>query len=283
MKIRNLSGIAAVCVALIALLAGGCSTPKNISYFEDFQTTTQIESQARQQITVQPDDKLQIIVSSKDPQLASLFNLPSVTTRLGQGGATYNGVTTTYVAGSTNEGLADYTVGPDGNIDFPVLGSLHVAGMTRSELSGFIKGELMGRNLIKDPVVTVEFINTGVSVLGEVTRPGRYLMNRDQVTVLDAIAMAGDLTIQGQRNNVRVIRRDGDSTKVFIIDLTNGKDLFTNPAYYLQQDDVVYIEPNDMRKRETSVNGNTAMSASFWMSVVSVLTSVAVLIVNIAR
>lgn len=283
MKIRTLSGIAAVCVAAMALLAGGCSTPKNITYFEDFQTTTQIESQARQQITVQPDDKLQIIVSSKDPQLASLFNLPAVTTRFGQGSGTYNGVTTTYTPGNTNEGLADYTVDPEGNIDFPVLGSLHVAGMTRSELAGFIKGEIMGRNLVKDPVVTVEFINTGISVLGEVLRPGRYLMNRDEVTVLDAIAMAGDLTIQGQRNNVRVIRRDGDSTKAYIVDLTNGKELFNNPGYYLRQDDVIYVEPNDMRKRETSVNGNTALSASFWMSVVSVLTSVAVLIVNIAR
>lgn len=270
-------------MAVVALLAGGCAAPKNISYFEDFQTTAQIESQARQQIKVQPDDKLQIIVSSKDPQLAAIFNLPAVTTRFGQGSGTYGGVQSNYVSGNTNEGLADYTVDPDGNIDFPVLGELHVAGMTRSEVAGFIKGELMGRNLIKDPRVTVEFVNTGISVLGEVDKPGRYLMNRDEMTVLDAIAMAGDLTIQGQRNNVRVVRKEGDATKVYIVDLTNGKELFNNPAFYLQQDDLVYIEPNDTRKRETTVNGNTALSASFWMSVVSVLTSVAVLVVNITR
>lgn len=279
--IKKLSVYAILFVAATAFF-GSCGTPKNITYFQDIETTTQIESQARQQIKVRPDDQLQIIVSSKDPQLAALFNLPAVTSRLGQGASTYNGVTSTYAAGTTNEGLANYTVSEEGNIDFPVLGQLHVAGMTRSELAGFIKGELMGRDLIKDPTVTVEFVNTGVSVLGEVANPGRYLMNRDELTVLDAIAMAGDLTIQGMRNNVRVVRKEGDKTKVYIVDLTKS-DVFNNPAYYLQQDDVVYIEPNDYRKRETTVNGNTSMSASFWMSVVSVLTSVAVLVVNIAR
>lgn len=283
MKIKGNYGFSVICAMIAIVIVTGCSTPKNITYFEDFQTTTQIESLARRQIKVQPDDKLQIIVSSKDPQLASIFNKPSVTTRLGQGSTIYNGIQTTYYNGQGNEGLADYSVDSEGNIDFPVLGELHVAGMTRSELAGFIKGELVGKNLIKDPVVTVEFVDTGVSVLGEVSKPGRYLTNRDEITVLDAIAMAGDLTIQGKRNNVRVVRREGDATKVYVVDLTNGKDLFNNPAYYLQQDDVVYIEPNDIRKRETTVNGNTALSAGFWMSVVSVLTSVAVLIVNIAR
>ena len=283
MKIRTFSGFVAVCAVVVALIAGGCSTPKNISYFEDFQTTTEIQAQAQQLIKVQPGDKLQIIVSSKDPQLAALFNLPAVTTRLGQSSQIVNGVTTSYSNSNTNEGLADYTVSPDGTIDFPILGELQVAGMTRSELAGFIKGELMGRNLIKDPRVTIEFIDTGISVLGEVSKPGRYLMNRDEVTVLDAIAMAGDLGIQGRRENIRVIRREGETTKVYIVDITNGKDLFSNPAFYLRQGDVVYIEPNDIRKRETVVNGNTVLSASFWMSVVSVLTSVAVLVVNIAR
>lgn len=283
MKIKGNYGFSVICAMIAIVIVTGCSTPKNITYFEDFQTTTQIESLARRQIKVQPDDKLQIIVSSKDPQLASIFNKPSVTTRLGQGSTIYNGIQTTYYNGQGNEGLADYSVDSEGNIDFPVLGELHVAGMTRSELAGFIKGELVGKNLIKDPVVTVEFVDTGVSILGEVNKPGRYLTNRDEITVLDAIAMAGDLTIQGKRNNVRVVRREGDATKVYVVDLTNGKDLFNNPAYYLQQDDVVYIEPNDIRKRETTVNGNTALSAGFWMSVVSVLTSVAVLIVNIAR
>ncbi|MDE5902252.1 MAG: polysaccharide biosynthesis/export family protein [Muribaculaceae bacterium] len=282
MNTRKLSLHIGLLAALVILLAS-CGTPKEIAYFDDFQTVTQVENRARQQIKVRPDDKLQITVSSKDPQLAALFNLPSITSRLGQGGAVYNGTNSNYNNGIANEGINCYTVDPQGNIDFPVLGELHVEGMTRSELAGFVKGELMGRNLIKDPTVVVEFINTGVSVLGEVKMPGRYLMNRDEVTLLDALSMAGDLTIQGQRTNVRVLRNEGDTTKVYVVDLTKGNELLQNPAFYLQQDDVVYVEPNDYRKRETTVNGNTALSAGFWMSVVSVLTSVAVLIVNVAR
>lgn len=270
-------------LAALVLLLGSCGTPKEIAYFDDFQTATQVENHARRQIKVRPDDKLQITVSSKDPQLAALFNLPSITSRLGQGGTIYNGSNSNYNYGIANEGINCYTVDPQGNIDFPVLGELHVEGMTRSELAGFVKGELMGRNLIKDPTVVVEFINTGISVLGEVKMPGRYLMNRDEVTLLDALSMAGDLTIQGQRTNVRVLRNEGDTTKIYVVDLTKGSELMNSPAFYLQQDDVVYVEPNDYRKRETTVNGNTALSAGFWMSVVSVLTSVAVLIVNVAR
>ncbi|MEZ3519780.1 MAG: polysaccharide biosynthesis/export family protein [Muribaculaceae bacterium] len=270
-------------LAALVLLLGSCGTPKEIAYFDDFQTATQVENHARRQIKVRPDDKLQITVSSKDPQLAALFNLPSITSRLGQGGTIYNGSNSNYNYGIANEGINCYTVDPQGNIDFPVLGELHVEGMTRSELAGFVKGELMGRNLIKDPTVVVEFINTGISVLGEVKVPGRYLMNRDEVTLLDALSMAGDLTIQGQRTNVRVLRNEGDTTKIYVVDLTKGSELMNSPAFYLQQDDVVYVEPNDYRKRETTVNGNTALSAGFWMSVVSVLTSVAVLIVNVAR
>ncbi|MDE5652717.1 MAG: polysaccharide biosynthesis/export family protein, partial [Muribaculaceae bacterium] len=166
---------------------------------------------------------------------------------------------------------------------FPVLGNLHVEGMTRAELAGFIKGELIGKNLIKDPTVTVEFLNTGISVLGEVNAPGRYVLNRDELTVLDALAMAGDLKIQGRRDNIRVMRKEGDKTKVYMLDLTSGKNIYNNPGFYLQQDDMVYVEPNDYRKRETTVNGNTSLSASFWISVVSVLTSVAVLVVNLVK
>ena len=150
--------------------------------------------------------------------------------------------------------------------------------MTRSEVAGFIKGELMGRDLVKDPTVTVEFLNTGVSVMGEVLAPGRYDMNRDNITILEALSLAGDLTIQGKRDNVMVIREEDGQLKTYRVDLTNGQQLMSSPAFYLKQDDIVYVEPNGVRKRQTTVNGNTALSASFWVSVASLLTSVAVLI-----
>ena len=177
-----------------------------------------------------------------------------------------------------NEGMGAYTVSPEGTIDFPVLGNLTVSGMSRSELAGFIKGELMGRELVKDPVVTVEFLNTGVSVLGEVLTPGRYDVNLDQFTIFDAISLAGDLTIQGQRKNVKVLRKEADGIHTYVVDLTDMAKTMSSPAYYLKQGDLVYVEPNGVKKRQTTVNGNTALSASFWVSVASLLTSVAVLI-----
>lgn len=283
MKKTKLTFYAAL-LAVGMTMFGSCSAPKNVAYFQDFDEVTRIEMQSRQSITVKPDDKLQIVVTSKDPQLASLFNLPVVTSRLGQNANTYGGTATNFSGNqSSSEGLSSYTVSPEGNIEFPVLGELHVAGMTRSELAGFIKGELLGRNLIKDPTVIVEFLNTGISVLGEVKAPGRYVMNRDQISILDAIAVAGDLDINGRRDNVKVMRKEGNTTKVYTIDLTNGESVFKSPAYYLQQDDIVYVEPSDLRKRQTTVNGTTPFQASFWISVVSVLTSVAVLVVNLVN
>lgn len=281
MKTKKLSWIAGVAL-FGSLILSSCSTPKDVGYFSDLDQVMVIEAQNNQYIKVRPEDKLQIIVTSKDPQLASIFNLPVVTNRIGQNGAVY-GNTTAYSFGSTSEGLSCYTVTQQGTIDFPVLGTLHVGGMTRQEVAAFIKGEILGRNLIKDPTVTVEFVNTGISVLGEVKTPGRYNINRDQLTILDAVAMAGDLDIQADRKKVRVLRKEGNETKVFVVDLTSGKDVYKNPGFYLQQDDIVYVEPNDYRKRQTTVNANTTMSAGFWVSIVSVLTSVAVLVVNLVK
>ena len=275
--------ITRACAFVMALsLFTACKAPKDVAYFQDVQTASTIQSQALSAIRIQPYDKLQIVIHSKDPQLAMLFNLPVVTSRIGQNANSFG--TNTLGSGSSNsEGLSTYTVSTAGDIDFPVLGKLHVAGMTREELAGYIKGELMGRDLIKDPTVSVEFLNTGVTVLGEVKTPGRYIINRDAITVLDALALAGDLTIQGMRENIKVLRTEGGQTKVYEINLTDAKNLYGSPVYYLHQDDVVYVEPNNMRKRETMVNGNTSLSASFWLSVVSMLTSVAVLVTNLIK
>lgn len=269
-------------LAIASGLLSSCKTPSDVAYFQDAATPVTIPTQALNSIKIQPYDRLQIVVSSKDPQLAMLFNLPVITSRVGQSSASYGTVT----SGSNNamsEGLSAYTVTSKGDIDFPILGMLHVEGMTREELAYYIKGEIVGRDLIKDPTVTVDFLNTGISILGEVKNPGRYVLNRDAITILDAIALAGDLDINGMRNNIRVMRNENGETKVYIVDLTNSKDLYNSPAYYLHQDDVVYVEPTDKRKRDSTVNGNQALSVSFWLSVTSVLTSVAVLVTNLIR
>lgn len=272
-----------VFITLLALMQGGC-TPKNITYIQDLDESVILENAERKAMRVQPSDKLSIIVHSKDPELAALFNLPvvsrstnSLNSSLSSGSGTMQ---RNYNAG---EGMSSYTVSPEGNIEFPVLGKLHIEGMTRNEVSAFIKGELIGRNLVKDPTVVVEFLNTGVSVLGEVRTPGRYDMNRDNITVVEAIALAGDLTINGVRENVKVIREEQDGKlRVYQLDMTKGAQLLESPAYYLKQNDIIYVEPNDKRKRDVTVNGNTALSASFWISAASFVSSIAVLIVNLA-
>lgn len=170
--------------------------------------------------------------------------------------------------------MSNYTVTPSGDIDFPVLGMIHVEGMTREQLAAFIKGDLVGKGLVKDPVVTVEFLNTGYSVMGEVNSPGRFDINKDKLNILEALAIAGDLTIQGQRNNITVLREENDGVHTYKLDLTNLQDLTKSPAYYVQQSDVIYVEPNDIRKRQTTANGNNVLSTGFWVSVASLLTSV---------
>jgi len=265
---------------MFSLMLTGCGTPKKVAYFQDVNTEVLGEYASRKQIKIAPEDKLVIVVKSKDPALSDLFNLTIASSRVGASRSTSGAVAkiTNYV--DIGEGISNYTVDPEGNIDFPVLGEIHVEGMTRSTLAAFIKGELIGRELVKDPVVTVEFMNTGISVLGEVLTPGRYDMNRDNINVIQAIALAGDLTINGQRDNVLVIREENGELKTYRLDLTNLKELVKSPGFNLQQNDVVYVEPNAMRKRSTTVNGNNVLNASFWVSVSSLLTSVAVLIVN---
>lgn len=257
-----------------AMLTTGCTAPKNVTYFQDLDAATILESVKKAPIVVRPGDKLAIIVKSKDPELSSLFNMPVYSSRIGQGEA-FNGSATALRAynGSSSESVAYYTVTPQGEIDFPVLGMIKVAGMTRSEVGAYIRGELVGRQLVKDPTVVVEFLNAGVNILGEVTTPGRYDLNRDDLNILQAISLAGDLTINGERKNIKVLREENGQLKTYVLDLTNGASLVQSPAYYLQQDDVIYVEPNAQKKRASTVNGNNALSVSFWISVASLLTT----------
>lgn len=267
--------VRSILVGAVALIATGCSVPKDVAYFQDVDSTTIIESAQSSIIKVKPGDKLSIIVKSKDPQLSALFNLPIYSSRVGQGGSTNgSGAELRTYTGSNAESVASYTVNPDGQIDFPVLGYIKVAGMSRAEIAGYIKGELMGRNLVKDPTVAVELLSSGISVMGEVNKPGRFDMNRDQINILEALSLAGDLTINGQRQNIRVIREENGKVNTYMLDLTDAASLMKSPAFYLQQNDVIYVEPNKQRKRSSTVNGNNAMSVSFWVSVASLLTSV---------
>lgn len=260
-----------IVVAVCALLLAACSTPKEIVYFQDLPATDTVLSViAPTEIKVMPKDKLSIIVTAQQPRLTNLFNLPYMSKQIGMEGT----------SGNTSNGILCYTVDSKGNIDFPVLGTLHVAGMTREQIAAYVKQELMSRDQVKDPVVTVEFVNFTVSVMGEVNHPGRFSIDKDKVTILDALSQAGDLTIYGKREKVMVMRSEGEKQSVYRINLCSGNSVYNSPAYYLKQGDVVYVEPNDTRARQSTVNGNNVRSTSFWISLASLLTSVTVLIVK---
>lgn len=252
-------------------LLSSCGASKEVLYFQDLEPgKSEIMVSEVRAITVRPEDKISIIVNSRDPKLTDLFNLPYVSRQLGLSSKPYTI--------GTNQGVSGYTVDANGDIDFPVLGKVHVAGKKREEIASLIKHELVSKNLVKDPVVTVEFLNLYISVMGEVNNPGRFSIDRDRLTVLDALSMAGDLTIYGNRSKVMVLRQEGDVQRVYGINLTSGEHVYTSPAYYLQQNDVVYVEPNNMKARQSTVNGNNVRSTSFWISLASLLTSMGVLI-----
>lgn len=257
-----------ILLAFAAMMVS-CKPTKNIAYFTDLsaQDVAAVAAVQPQPITIRPGDRLQILVNSSDPRISSLFNLPMVLRQMGE-------------ENTTSQGVALYTVNPKGDIDFPELGTLHVAGLTRSELSELIKKDLIARGYVKDAVVTVEFRNMQVTVMGEVTNPGRYNVVKDQYTLLDALGDAGDLTIYGRRDNVLVLRNENGQQHVYKINMQSAKDIYTSPAYYLRQDDVIYVEPNDTRARQSTVNGNNIRSTSFWISLASLLTSVSLLFVR---
>lgn len=263
MKFYKIIIVAASVLALVA-----CSTSKEISYFQDLcPGESELTLAAPMEIKIQPKDKLSILVNSQDLRLTNLFNLPIVSQQVGQESSA-----------GTNRGLSGYTVDSKGDIDFPVLGGLHVQGMTREEVAVYIKKELQSHDLIKDPVVTVEFMNLSVNVMGEVNRPGRYNIDKDHLTILDALSQAGDLTIYGKREKVLVLRNENGTQRVYGINLCSADHLYSSPVYYLQQNDVVYVEPNDTKARQSTVNGNNVRSTSFWISLASLLTTISVLI-----
>lgn len=258
--------------AAMMLGLSACHTPKDITYFQDLEDGARREVSAPKELVVTPGDQLSITVHSKDPQLAMLFNLPIASSRIGQ--------TSTSGATSTSGQVSMYTVDAYGDIEFPVLGTLHIGGMKRTEVADYVKRELLQRNLVKDPTVIVDFYNRSVSVLGEVSKPGRVNIDRDRFTIIDAIAGAGDLTIQGKRANVVVLRQEDGRQVAHTVDLTDARATLSSPVYYLQQNDIIYVEPTDVRKRQTTANGNSVFTPSFWISIASFATTVLLLIKN---
>lgn len=267
--IKPLSEKLCIIVCWLILLFAGCASRKNVVYLQDVDPLTQQAISQNYEMIIHRDDLLAIMVNSKDPELAMLFNMPLTTYQLGTSGGSYG-----------QQRVLGYLVDANGNVDFPILGLIKAEGLTRLQLTNLIKDRLIKEDLIKDPIVTIQFMNFKISVVGEVARPGSFTISGDRVTLLEAISMAGDLTIYGKRDRVAVIRERDAKRTVLFHDLRSA-DIFQSPCYYLQQNDIVYVEPNRARAGQSDINQNN--SVGVWLSAVSILTSVISLVVTINK
>ncbi len=248
----------------LGLLLASCHSREKIVYIQGAAELGTQENPNDYSATIKRDDQLSIIVNSKDPELAAPFNMS-----LTQAAFTGTNSIQSYNGGSPQA----YWVDAEGDIFYPTMGKVHVEGMTRSQLADSIQNHLISNNLILDPVVKISFQNFKISVLGEVNNPGQFTFTYDRVSIFDALAKAGDLTIFGERNKVRLLREEEGKQTVYSVDLRDAN-LITSPYYYLHQNDVLYVEPN----RSKATNREVSNLYSFGISLVSLAVTMATFI-----
>lgn len=242
----------------IALLGLSCASKKDIVYFQDASDFETIVTKNTNPYKFKVDDVVSINISTLDPEASTPFNI-------------YKGSE----EGGVRPEQLDYIIDVDGNIDFPVLGKVKLQGLSSKEANALITDKLTG--YLKDPIVNLRLKNFTVTVLGEVRRPGTYPVNGAQITLFEALGLAGDLTIKGLRNNVLVIR-DFNGTKVYNrVDLTK-KQALDSPVYYLTQNDIVYVEPNNSAVKESNLDNRTSIAISI---ISTLITSTVVLITRL--
>lgn len=249
-------------VVIFLIIAVSCVSKKDIVYFQNDEIDQSKVSNSYKTI-IKPDDVLQITITALDVEAVRPFNLAAVT----------------YSTSSNSAiGVAQqqtYLVDTNGEIDFPVLGKLKIGGMTRDQFIAFLKDKLEP-DYILDPNINIRIANYKVTVLGDVQRPGSYPIPNERITILEAIGLAGDLNISGQRQNI-IVHREEEGKKVqYQVDLLSKK-IFTSPVYYLQQNDVVYVEPNYARIQSASANSNTSLFISISGVIISLLTAISLL------
>lgn len=248
-------------LGFILAIGSSCTNTKNIIYFNNIGDTTFASGKVEGQTPIQPNDILSITISSLNPESSVIFNRP-----------TNNNNRSTTVTGSNTE-AGGYLVGPDGTIQLPVLGVVQAAGLTKAQLKTNITNMILEQKQLVDPLVEVRFLNYEVTVLGEVNHPTVITVPNEKISLLKAIGLAGDLTIFGIRENVLLIREEGGEKITRHINL-NSPDFFNSPYYYLQPNDVVYVEPNAIRRRQAVAKPNVAPI---------ILSSMSVLIVALDR
>lgn len=237
---------------LFLLLMGGtsCRSSKNVLYLQNAAANEKMITDAEYNARISSDDLLSIIVSCEDEEAALPFNTPMIGLSSSASGQT--------------KATSGYLVDKAGYIDFPVLGRILVKGMTRSELSDYFVKELS--QYLKSPIVTIQFLNFRITVLGEVRSPGNYPVLSERVTILDALGMAGDMNVNAKRKNILVVRDNGNEKEFARLDITSTE-IFNSPYFYLKQNDVVYIEPT----RGRIFQGDAGTYLPYLLSIVSTL------------
>lgn len=259
MKIFKLFLVAAV----FTMMFSACRHTEEIAYLKDAQRDSAFALKGQFSGGIQANDLLSIYVESETPESTIQFN--QETNKI----AVMNGA----VMNPGNSVVSGYLVNHDGDIIFPVLGKIHVLGLTHNELAKLIEELIVKEGHITDPVVTVKLMNFKVSVLGDVTRPGQLVVAGERLTIFEALSMVGDLTIYGQRHNVTIIREENGMRTISEVDLSS-KSIFDSPYYYLHQNDVVYVEPNMRKKKNAERDPMTLSYVSSAVSIVSTLASV---------
>lgn len=242
---------------LLLLFLSSCVSRKKIVYFQNDEIDQTKVSNSYKTI-FKPDDLLQITISAQDLEAVKPFNLPVVTYSLATDRAIGNPIQQSYL------------VDNKGEIDFPVLGKIKIGGLSRSEAITLLKDKL-SPEYVKNPTINIRINNYKITVLGDVQKPGSYTIPNERITILEAIGLAGDLNISGERSNVNVEREENGKKKIYTVDLLSKK-IFTSPVYYLQQNDVVYVVPNNAKSQSASYNQNTGLFISIGSILISLIT-----------
>ena len=251
------------------LLLASCGSQKDVPYFQNADYVDLSRSQYLYDAVIMPKDQLTITVSTTDDKAAAPFNMTVPTPYSVNNRSTYS-----------QPMLQTYLVDNEGNISFPIIGQIHVGGLTKSQAESMIQEKIKPyMAAMENPIVTVRMPGYQVSVMGEVARPGTFTVSREKITILEALAQAGDLTIYGVRDNVKLIREDANGKKEFHTLNLNDANIINSPYYYLQQNDVVYVEPNKVKARNSTVGTTT----SLWFTSVSILISLSSLLYNILK
>ena len=265
-------------IALIALTLTGCSAEKEVLYFQNLTPEATISQAVAEPIKIQPGDEIMVYVSTSDPETAARLSLMA-------GAGRPQMIEGVGVQVQNNTTVLPYTVNKQGNISIPIIGSVHVAGLTRQQISEAVEERILNAHLVKDNTVnvTVQFANLSFSAIGEVAHPGKYSISKDDMSVLEALSAAGDLSIYGRRDKVWVLREQPDGTrKAYQIDM-RGTDFLSSPAYYVQQNDIIYVEPNSVRSGQSTLNENTFKSVGFWTSLASLAITIATFAITLSR